>query len=237
MGYYCWSGARFPNCLCHGAMQSVEWPFGYMFFLFDIRYPLSLGLSSLRSMHSGQYFEICAGRHNVFCSECWAKIVSPGQARHTSPSTAHLGYNTSHYKCTLYTDWGLTHDSDHKLSIHKKHLWNFKVFPIRKNLRNTNNMLSRLGSVKLRSKSTHPIECITTFLVLSLVVSEWCNAFTSSLVHSKVHVCIYICKSRGEKWQNCVYNLSKMVLTQYAYRYVLSTCHYYCEMVNFNNVR
>ena len=33
-------------------------------------------------------FKICAGRHNVFLSECWAKIVSPGQARPAPPSVA-----------------------------------------------------------------------------------------------------------------------------------------------------
>ena len=34
----------------------------------------------------GQVSKICAGQHNVFCSECWTKIESPGQARPV-PST------------------------------------------------------------------------------------------------------------------------------------------------------
>ena len=33
-------------------------------------------------------FEICAGQHNVFLSECWAKIESPGQARPAPPTVA-----------------------------------------------------------------------------------------------------------------------------------------------------
>ena len=39
-------------------------------------------------MHSGQYFEICDGWHKVFCSECWAKTLSPGQARPAPPTVA-----------------------------------------------------------------------------------------------------------------------------------------------------
>ena len=34
------------------------------------------------------YFKICAGRHSVFCSECWEKIVSPGQACPAPPTVA-----------------------------------------------------------------------------------------------------------------------------------------------------
>ena len=54
-------------------------------FLFDISYSLPLAVSQINAQWTIFWFfsrgKICAGRHNVFCSECWAKIVSPGQAR------------------------------------------------------------------------------------------------------------------------------------------------------------
>ena len=55
---------------------------------FSVTFWYSLSWAVLRSMHSAVDNEICAGRHNVFCSECWAKIVSPGQARPAPPTVA-----------------------------------------------------------------------------------------------------------------------------------------------------
>ena len=64
-----------------------------VFFLCDIRCSLSLAVSQINSVHSRQYYDfflgggkICAGWHNVFCSECWRKLLSSGQA-HPAPPT------------------------------------------------------------------------------------------------------------------------------------------------------
>ena len=57
-----------------------------VFFLCDIWFSSSLAVSQINAKWT--IFEICAGRHNIFLSECWAKIVSPGQACPAPPTVA-----------------------------------------------------------------------------------------------------------------------------------------------------
>ena len=84
----------------------------------------------LKSMQRGHFFKVCAGRHIVFCSECWAKKCKSWAG---SPSTAHCGYNTDeeYETCTgfLYVHNTL-HDKQDllQLSVPSKGQSNFYGF-------------------------------------------------------------------------------------------------------------
>ena len=76
-------GARFPNYLCHGAMQYVEWPLDCV-----ISHSLSLAVSQTNARWT--IFKICAGQQCMLLESAGQKLLACDRpAQHHPPWLQH----------------------------------------------------------------------------------------------------------------------------------------------------